>query len=340
MFNNSSPYEGGRSGEGGGGTTTTPQHQHQHQHQHQQRSNDAGNPFFQTFGNETLTPGRTEMHHHHHQPPSSSHHVGGQQGGGGGSLFTSSPAPAMRATPFGQHESAPPVGTVFQRHPSGVNLGYYEPTARAFFGRHHVLAALEQWEQALQNGDSGEEEAAAALKEILALPEREIAVVSDPRLLHHWTNAGQQPLAAQPHSLRLDPRLRPATPPAPGYAAEEALQALSDQPPLVGYPSPHMERILRPPFEDGEFRIVVAVPPPSWSSPRQSAAPRRGRILPRHPKPDTLAYIQGSLGAACLLCAAGGSSSSESLSESRSPEHRAEMERQQTPCAALVLLRG
>ena len=109
----------------------------------------------------------------------------------------------------------------------------------------------------------GEEEAAAALKEILALPEREIAVVSDPRLLHHWTNAGQQPLAAQPHSLRLDPRLRPATPPAPGYAAEEALQALSDQPPLVGYPSPHMERMLRPPFEDGEFRIVVAGPPPS-----------------------------------------------------------------------------
>ena len=138
-----------------------------------------------------------------------------------------------------------------------------EPNARAFFGRHHVLAALEQWEQALQNGDSGEEEAAAALKEILALPEREIAIVSDPRLLHHWTNAGQQPLVAQPHSLRLDPRLRPATPPAPGYAAEEALQALSDQPPLVGYPSPHMERMLRPPFEDGEFRIVVAVPPPS-----------------------------------------------------------------------------
>ena len=141
MFNNSSPY-GGRSGEGGGGgggtTTTTPQHQHQ---QHQQRSNDAGNPFFQTFGNETTTPGRTEMHHHHQQPPSSSHRVGGQQGGGGGSLFTSSPAPtAMRGstTPFGQHESssAPPVGTVFQRHPSGVNLGYYEPTARAFADGH------------------------------------------------------------------------------------------------------------------------------------------------------------------------------------------------------------
>ena len=44
---------------------------------------------------------------------------------------------------------------------------------------------------------SGEEEAAAALKQILALPEREIAVVSDPRLLHHWTNAGQQPLAVR-----------------------------------------------------------------------------------------------------------------------------------------------
>ena len=28
--------------------------------------------------------------------------------------------------------SPPPVGNVFQRHPSGVNLGYYEPTARAF----------------------------------------------------------------------------------------------------------------------------------------------------------------------------------------------------------------
>ena len=41
-------------------------------------------------------------------------------------------------TPFGQHESssAPPVGTVFQRHPSGVNLGYYEPTARAFADGH------------------------------------------------------------------------------------------------------------------------------------------------------------------------------------------------------------
>ena len=41
-------------------------------------------------------------------------------------------------TPFGQHESssAPPVGTVFQRHPSGVNLGYYEPTARALADGH------------------------------------------------------------------------------------------------------------------------------------------------------------------------------------------------------------
>ena len=151
MFNNSSPYGGGEGGGGGGGGGGTPQRfgsafekpsiplsEQGGQHH---RSNANGNPF-QTFGNADddsrcvgTTPGRTEMHH---QPSSSRQmgHQGGGGGGGGGSLFTSSPAPAMRATPFGQHESAPPVGTVFQRHPSGVNLGYYEPTARAFADGH------------------------------------------------------------------------------------------------------------------------------------------------------------------------------------------------------------
>ena len=148
MFNNSSPYGGGDGDGGGGGTphrATTfgstfqkppPEQQGTSSSREQERSN--ANPF-QTFGNDAndsrfaTTPGRTEMH-----PPSSSQmgHQHAQGGGGGGSLFTSSPAPAMRATPFGQHESAPPVGTVFQRRPSGVNLGYYEPTARAFADGH------------------------------------------------------------------------------------------------------------------------------------------------------------------------------------------------------------
>ncbi len=54
-----------------------------------------------------------------------------------GSLFTSSPAvPLSSSMGALGGETSSSMGNVFQRHPSGVNLGYYEPTARAFADGH------------------------------------------------------------------------------------------------------------------------------------------------------------------------------------------------------------
>ena len=142
MFNNSSPYTakttaGGGGGGGVGEAAFPPQSpfasgggQQQQGQQHQFGS--TGNPFENQrarttptttpFGNETSRNGAPTP-------------FGGRGVGGSSSLFTSSPAPnANNSTFVGNKDdvSPPPVGNVFQRNPSGVNLGYYEPTARAF----------------------------------------------------------------------------------------------------------------------------------------------------------------------------------------------------------------
>ena len=138
MFNNSSPYNTKTTTGGGGlgGETSFPPQSPfgsgggQQQQRQQQFGSTTGNPFENqqnqrarttpttTFGNENSRGGATPF--------------GGQGVGGGSSLFTSSPAPANTTFVGKDDVSPPPVGNVFQRHPSGVNLGYYEPTARAF----------------------------------------------------------------------------------------------------------------------------------------------------------------------------------------------------------------
>ena len=148
MFNNSSPYTAktttGRGGGGGGDTSFPPQspfasgggQQQQGQHQfgstnpfenHQQTQRARTTPTTTPFGNETSR---------NNGAPTP---FGGRAVGGQSSLFTSSPAPNANNTPFVGNKddvSPPPVGNVFQRNPSGVNLGYYEPTARAFANVH------------------------------------------------------------------------------------------------------------------------------------------------------------------------------------------------------------
>lgn len=93
---------------------------------------------------------------------------------------------------------------------------------------------------------------------LLARPEKELAVVSHPAFLHHLTNAGYAPLKRPPVEVGLHPRLRRPSPPTPPYAAHSA--RFSGYAQLVAYPSPHMERTLRPPFETCEMRVVAVVP--------------------------------------------------------------------------------
>ena len=143
MFNNSSPYTAKTTAGGGGGgvgdASFPPQSpfasgggQHQQGQHHQFGS--TGNPFENQRARTTptTTPFGNETSRNNEAPTP----FGGRGvGGGSSSLFTSSPAPnANNSTFVGNKDdvSPPPVGNVFQRNPSGVNLGYYEPTARAF----------------------------------------------------------------------------------------------------------------------------------------------------------------------------------------------------------------
>lgn len=142
MFNNSSPYTAKTTAGGGGGVgdaSFPPQSpfasgggQHQQGQQHQFGS--TGNPFENQRARTTptTTPFGNETSRNNEAPTP----FGGRGvGGGSSSLFTSSPAPNANTSTFVGNKddvSPPPVGNVFQRNPSGVNLGYYEPTARAF----------------------------------------------------------------------------------------------------------------------------------------------------------------------------------------------------------------
>jgi hypothetical protein len=170
MFNNSSPYRGAAgsspsgagtgafgstfTGGGGGGgssfgaTTTTTQN----------NNNGSSNPFQTsssspgtTFGNGNANNASAQQQ----QTPTGTNGNYYNGGGGGsaaaafgnnaaslnqGSLFTSSPAVPLSSSGGmaggGGETLSSSMGNVFQRHPSGVNLGYYEPTARAFADGH------------------------------------------------------------------------------------------------------------------------------------------------------------------------------------------------------------
>jgi broad specificity phosphatase PhoE len=99
---------------------------------------------------------------------------------------------------------------------------------------------------------------AAAVRWLLARPEKEVVVVSHPALLHHLANVGYEPLTQPPIEEGLDPRLRPPPAPPPPFASDS--RRLRARGPLVAYPSQHMARTLRPAFSPCELRIVAAVP--------------------------------------------------------------------------------
>lgn len=106
--------------------------------------------------------------------------------------------------------------------------------------------------------DALEARCAEAVRWLLARPEKEVVVVSHPALLHHLTNVGYEPLTQPPIEAGLDPRLRPPMAPLPPFASDT--RRLRARGPLVVYPSQHMARTLRPPFQPCELRIVAAVP--------------------------------------------------------------------------------
>lgn len=110
----------------------------------------------------------------------------------------------------------------------------------------------------IETVDAIEARCSAALEWILARPEKELAVVSHPAFLHHLTNVGYEPLTQAPIEEGLEPRLRTPRQPPPAFV--EDVERLSSGRRLVKYPSPHLARTLRPPFEPCEVRIVAAVP--------------------------------------------------------------------------------
>ena len=161
MFNNTSPYRGAGSspaaGGGGGsgafGSTFTGGGSSFGATQNNNNNGSSSNPFQTspgTFGN-----GNNALNASAQRYDNTNGGGGGGNGGSAaafaqpanasaalnqGSLFTSSPAvplsSSMGALGGGGGETTSSMGNVFQRHPSGVNLGYYEPTARAFADGH------------------------------------------------------------------------------------------------------------------------------------------------------------------------------------------------------------
>ena len=176
MFNNSSPSGGGGAGSspaaaaaaggGGGGagafgstftggssfgaTTTTTQNNGSSSNPFQ-TSSSSPKGTTTTFGNGNAN---TSAARQQTPPGTNARYYDNANGGGGGSaafarpanasalnqgsLFTSSPAVPLSSSGAmgGGGETSSSMGNVFQRHPSGVNLGYYEPTARAFADGH------------------------------------------------------------------------------------------------------------------------------------------------------------------------------------------------------------